>query len=225
MHFLDRLNLRPQERRLVLGALVVLFVVLNFWFVWPHFGRLQAVRSQMVAAQETLDTYRTEALRTNSYLAQLKELETQGTGVLDEDADKTLNLTSTVQSQARQSGINYNQIAPAPRSTRGNTNEFFEQRSITVGLNATPPEPLVHFLVAIAANNLVMRVKELDLKPDPSHTKLTGTIRIVASFQKKSPTRTATAAQPTTAARPVTAARVPTPTPPPTAPAPTAKKP
>lgn len=218
MHFLDRLNLRPQERRLVLAALVVLFVVLNFWFVWPHFGRLQRVRAQTAAAQAVLDTYRTEALRTNAYLAQLHELETMGTGVLDEDIDKALNLTSTVQNQARQSGINYSQIAIAPRSTRGHTNEFFEERTITVGLSATPPEPLVHFLVAIAANNLVMRVKELDLKPDPSQTKLTGTIRIVASFQKKAPTRTAAPTQPPAAAHAAAA-------PHPTAPAPTPRKP
>ena len=34
----NNLNLKPQERRLVIGALVVGFILVNVWFVWPHFG-------------------------------------------------------------------------------------------------------------------------------------------------------------------------------------------
>ena len=43
--FLDRLNLRPQERRLVVGVLVIVFVVVNLWFVWPHAGDLKIARA------------------------------------------------------------------------------------------------------------------------------------------------------------------------------------
>ena len=34
----DKLNLRPQERRLVVIVGMVLFVLINWWFVWPFFG-------------------------------------------------------------------------------------------------------------------------------------------------------------------------------------------
>ena len=30
-------HLRPMERRLAVGVIVVVIVVLNWWFVWPHF--------------------------------------------------------------------------------------------------------------------------------------------------------------------------------------------
>jgi len=36
--FLDKLNLRPQERRLVVMGSAALFIVLQFWLVWPHFN-------------------------------------------------------------------------------------------------------------------------------------------------------------------------------------------
>ena len=35
--YLDKLNLRPQERRLLVLVGLIVFVVLNFWFVRPHF--------------------------------------------------------------------------------------------------------------------------------------------------------------------------------------------
>ena len=31
-------QLRPLERRLAIGVLVVVFLVLNYVFVWPHFS-------------------------------------------------------------------------------------------------------------------------------------------------------------------------------------------
>ena len=42
--YLDRLNLRPFEKRLVVGVGAVLFVVLNAWFVFPHFSDLARPR-------------------------------------------------------------------------------------------------------------------------------------------------------------------------------------
>ena len=45
---------------------------------------------------------------------------------------------------------------------------------------------LVDFLVAIGNSDLMVRVKELNLNPDPGGFKLMGSMRLVASFQKKS---------------------------------------
>ena len=44
---LDRLNLRPQERRLVVMAAAVLFLVLQFWLVWPHFKEWGQTKAAM----------------------------------------------------------------------------------------------------------------------------------------------------------------------------------
>ena len=48
------MNLRPQERRLVVFVGIVFFVVLNIWLVWPHFGDWTKVSMDRERALRTL---------------------------------------------------------------------------------------------------------------------------------------------------------------------------
>lgn len=181
--FLDKLNLRPQEKRLVVLGSAVLFLVLNFWFVWPHAGALKDVRTRLAQGRQELETFKTELSRTNEYAARLAELESQAAGVLPEEQFTVL--ISQIQSQASRSGVSVGPIRPLPRSARAEPTEFFEEQSLSLGVNPTGAAELLDFLVALASSDLVIRIKELDLKPDQSQSKLTGTMRLVASFQKK----------------------------------------
>ncbi len=186
---LDKLNLRPQERRLVVMGSVVLFLVLNFWFVWPHASDLRRVQTRLEKNRRQLQTFETELSRTNTYARRLQELQSQAAGVLPEE--QFTMLISQIQSQATQSGVSCGPIRPLPRSARSEPTEFFEEQSLTLGLNPTGPAELIDFLVALASGDLVIRVKELDLKRDPTETRLTGSMRLVASFQKKPTTASA----------------------------------
>ena len=47
---LDRLNLRPFEKRLVVVVAVVVFLVINAWIVFPHFSDLGKVQQRGRAA-------------------------------------------------------------------------------------------------------------------------------------------------------------------------------
>jgi type II secretory pathway component PulM len=189
----DQIQLRPQERRLLVLGAAILFVVLNLWFVWPHYGELGRVQNQIRGRERTLETFRTELARRDEYLAQLQALEMDGVGVLDRDKD--LTLLGTVQTELARGGISHSGINTAS----GGSSEFFEQRTLSVNLNPTSPEALVRFLLSLATNQVVLRVKELDLKPDGTKTKLSGSVRIVASFQRETlvpPAATAVAATP-----------------------------
>jgi hypothetical protein len=201
IQFLDKLNLRPQERRLVVLAGAVIFLVLNLWFVWPHFSEYGRLRSEIARASATLERYHAELARVPAYSRRLEELEGQGAaGVLPEE-QATL-LISRIQMQAERSGLKLQRLTPAARAARGgSTVEFFEEQSLTLMLNPTGPEELINFLVALATGDLVIRVRELDLRPDPSETRLIGTIRLVASFQKQIPERSGTPTPNTTARR------------------------
>jgi Tfp pilus assembly protein PilO len=182
--FLDKLNLRPQEKRLVVIGSVVLFLVLNFWFVWPHASDLRNARAKLQAGREQLKTFQAEVERMPDYAARLQELEGQAAGVLPEDGQFNA-LIFQIQSQASKSGVSCGQIRALPRSARPEeATEFFEEKSLSLGLNPTGPDEILDFLLALASGDLVIRVKELDLKPDPTQTKLTGSMRLVASFQK-----------------------------------------
>jgi type II secretory pathway component PulM len=58
--YLDRLNLRPFEKRLVVGVGAVLFVVLNAWFVVPHFSDLSQARERRLEALKKLELWQAE---------------------------------------------------------------------------------------------------------------------------------------------------------------------
>jgi len=183
IRWLDKLNLRPQEKRLVVLATAALFVVLNLWFVWPHFKDSKKVKGEIAQHEKTLKTYQTELAHTNEYQTRLSQLEQQGTAVLPEERYNTL--ISTIQNKSRECGVNSRNITPTPKTARGKTNEFFEEQTLTVDLNPTGPEELIRFLESVAADELAIRVRELDLRPDPSQTRLQGSMKLVASFQKK----------------------------------------
>lgn len=194
--FLDKLNLKPQERRLVVMAATVLFVVLQFWLVWPHFKDWDQINAGLTAADKNLKAYQAEIALTNEYRIKLRELERQGDSVLAAEQAQPIILIEKIQSQAGRSKLNVGNISPAPRSNVGRTNQFFEEQTISVGLNPTGDEELIDFLVAMGSGDLMVRVKELDLRPDPGRTKLMGKVTLVASFQKNRPDRSP-AAKPT----------------------------
>jgi hypothetical protein len=189
--FLDKLNLRPQEKRLVVLGSAVLFLVLNFWFVWPHASDLKRAQSRLAEYRTRLQVFQAELSRTNEYTLRLRELEGQAAGVLPE-AQRTL-LQSQILAQASKSGVSCGPLRPLSRTARSEPTEFFEEQSLSLGVNPTGPAELLDFLLALASGDLVIRVKELNLKPDQSQTKLMGSMRLVASFQKQT-----TAPSPTT---------------------------
>ena len=52
-------QLRPLERRLAVGVLVILFLVLNGVFIYPHFSDWGQLRGRLDAAQKKLKLYQT----------------------------------------------------------------------------------------------------------------------------------------------------------------------
>ena len=185
---LDRLNLRPQERRLVVMAVAVLAVVLHFWFVQPFFREWGQVKTELDKAEKTLKTYQSEIARTNEYEAKRLKLEILGSSLPAEQQNQANLLISRIQAVADQSKLSVGNMAPVGHSRTGKTNEFFEEQTINLSVNPSGVQELVDFLYAIGSGDLLVRVKELSLNPDASQTKLMGTMKLVASFQKKTPT-------------------------------------
>lgn len=184
---LDKLNLRPQERRLVVMTAVVLFVMLQIWLVWPHFKDWGDTKALMKKSRTTLETYRAEFARTNDYQARLEQLENQGSSVLVEEQAQGTLLVQRIGAQARESRVGYSGINILLPSASSKTNEFFAEQTINLGVTPTGAQELVDFLVAIGSSDLMIRVKDLSLNPDNPVTryKLVGNMKLVASFQKK----------------------------------------
>ena len=184
-------QLRPLERRLVVGTAVVLLIVLNWAFIWPHFSDWSDFHSRLDTANTKLRTYRTAVAQIPELQKQLKIFESEGEFVAPED--QGVNFMRTIQTQSSQSGVGLqNTSRPI---TKTNDVFFVEQvQNITVLAEETN---LVDFLYKIGSGSSMIRVRDLSLQPDPPHQRLSADIRLVASYQKN-PTP-ATAAKTATA--------------------------
>lgn len=203
MSAVSKLNLRPQERRLVAFVAIVLFVVLNIWLVWPHFGDWGKYKMKQLRAKRDYDKFRAEIAKVPGYRVRLTELESAGSSVVLEEQD--LDFARHVDNQARLNRLTVIQSDPRPRVTADTqTNSFFEEQYLTLQVTSGTEE-LVNFLVSLTSTNSMIRVKDLTLKPDlPAVTKLNGHMTLVASYQRTPPVRKTAAATPrtTVASRP-----------------------
>jgi len=179
----DKLNLRPGERRLMVIVAIVIFVVLNFLFVFPNFGEYGKTMQKITDTGTALRRFKNEVGQKPSYEAKLRELQSQGNFVAEED--QALQLQREVDSQATLSGVTILQRTPAPRNVSGRTNAFFDESALVVNFSSGEKE-LVEFLYNLGKGNSLVRVRSMNLGPElPNRYRLQGSLTLVESFQKK----------------------------------------
>jgi hypothetical protein len=173
-------HLQPMERRLVIGVAVAVFLVLNWWQVWPHFSDWGNLRGRMDDADRKLKLYQTAVTQIPKLQAQVNTFETAGDVVALED--QSINFKRTITSQAAASGVGIQNYSP----THMNTNDaFFVEQVQNITVTATEAQ-LVDFLYKLGAGDSMIRVRDLELQPDSPHYHLSANIRLVASYQKNS---------------------------------------
>src|SRR6185436_10653176 len=101
--FLDKLNLRPGERRLVVFVALAVFVVLNIWLIWPQFGKVTFWENKRLDAEKNLTKFNAEIRRKGEYEQALKKLATLG-GIVAPD-EQAIALQRDVLSYAALTGV------------------------------------------------------------------------------------------------------------------------
>jgi hypothetical protein len=190
-NFLDRLNLRPPERRLLVVVSAIVFLVLNYSFIWPRFKDFRIGQRSLAAARKTLDNYRNEKLHLPDYQAKLEKLKGEGSDVLP--ADQAIHFTRMIQELARSNHIDpsYWGQAVAAKGIAANTN-YFEELKMPIRVT-TGEQELVDFLYNLGAGNSMVRVRDMTLIPGQMDqraggpTNLNVTLTLAASYQKKNP--------------------------------------
>ena len=170
-------HLRPLERRLAVGVLVVLILVLNFVFIWPHFSDWGVLKTKLENARKTLAMRQETIAQAKNFEAPVKMMEGQGEFVSPED--QAINFMHVMQVQSAQSGV---AIANYSHSMMY-TNEFFMEQVQNIDVVATDAQ-LVDFLYKLGSGASMIRVRDLELQPDIQHQHLSAKIRLVASYQK-----------------------------------------
>ncbi len=192
-------NLRPFERRLVVAVGVMVFVVLNFAFVFPHFSDWAKVKDRKADAERTLEKFQAEIQQTNQVNRLVHTLENEGAGVPPEE--QASEFSRTIQLLAGQyhvNIINYGKMTERPTP-------YFIEKSLPLVL-AGKEEDLVDFLYNLGAGNSLIRVRGLNIHPDvPQRQNLSVNVTLVASFQKKPSVRSAVPAS----SKPIAATKSP----------------
>ena len=213
--FFDKLT--PAERRLVVGVGIVVFAVVNFWFVFPMFGQYGEFENKRATTLKHIADYKAEIARKATYEKLVKELSDVG-DIASEAA--ALRLFDEVNSQSALSGINPSSISPLNRNFTGKTNAFFEEASVSVSFNNTGEKELIDFLYRLADKQFLIRAKFMTVQPEPpGRMRLQGSITLVKSYQRKPPPKPVPTT-PRTAPATNTAAKTAPPPAPKTAPAP-----
>jgi Tfp pilus assembly protein PilO len=171
-------QLRPLERRLAVGVLVILFLVLNAVFVWPHYTDWDNLKGRLATAHKNLARDQAGLLEQPKYEALVKNLEGQGEFVAPEDMG--VNMMRTIQNQSSQSGVVL--LNQSPQTTK-DADEFFVQQTRNINVSAND-EQLVDFLYKLGSGASMIRVRDLTMQADGSKQRLTVGITLVASYQK-----------------------------------------
>ena len=183
-------QLRPMERRLLIGVVVVVLVVLNAVFIWPHFSDWGKLRGRLDEAHRQLKLYQETSAQIPALQTQVKQFASEGEFVAPED--QAINLMRTIQAQAAACGF---AIQNYSRSIMRTNDAFFVEQVQNISIVAKE-EQLVDFLYKLGSGSSMIRVRDLELQPDPPRQRLTANIRLVASYQKNpaaAPVKTSTA--------------------------------
>jgi len=171
-------QLRPLERRIAVGVLVVLLVGLNWWLVWPHFSDWGRMHRRLKDAQDKLKLYQTTSEQIPDLQKKVNAFESQGESVAPED--QAINFTRTILEQSQASGV---AIVNNSRPITRTNDQFFVEQVQNLNVAATDAQ-LVDFLYKLGTGASMTRVRDLDLQPDGPHQHLSGNIRLVASYQR-----------------------------------------
>jgi Tfp pilus assembly protein PilO len=170
-------QLRPMERRLAVAVLVVIVLVLNWWFIWPHFYDWSNLHRQLTDGQQKLALYQKTIDGASKYDAMVKTFESQGGFVPGED--QAIDFLRTLQSQSTASGAGLVGIGRLVT----HTNEFFVEQMQSIDVTGNDQQ-LVDFLYKLGSTASMIRVLDLELQPDQSKMRLNAHVQLVASYQK-----------------------------------------
>ena len=182
---LDKLNLRPFEKRLVVGVCVVVFIVLNAWFVWPHFKDWGNMKDRLDGARGTTERWNKTIAQARGLDKKVSEMQAEGVVVSAEDQGN--QFLHTVNNQASVSGVNITGISRQSTVTNG----FFIEQLQTFSVSARD-EQLVDFLYSLGSSDSIIRARGLSLRPNGARMELNGNIDLVASYQKNSASKSTT---------------------------------
>ncbi len=174
----DNLNLRPGERRLIVLVAIVTFIVLNFWFVWPHRNDWKQATDDLEAARTKLEEYSATAGELD--LTSQKLTKSGASNLMAEQ--ESVHLLRTIQGLTAKHEVNVNRYEPQTESPLG-TNGMFVEITLPIQFVNTWDTTLVNFLVSVSEDESLIRVRDFRVQPNSQRNGLAGRMSLVASYR------------------------------------------
>jgi type II secretory pathway component PulM len=182
--YLSKLN--PSERRFVVGVALVFFLVINIFWVWPHFSDWSNLQRRLAGAQGELAKRETAIQQAERLKPEVDKMQRAGANVPPED--QAVQFLRTIQTQAAQNGVGV--TGNGRLITR--TNQFFMEQIQTITVQSGEKQ-LVDFLYNLGSGDSLVRVRDLSVRPDQNRQQLAASITLIASYQKNPKTTPAPA--------------------------------
>ena len=172
-------NLRPFEKRVLVGVATMLFAIFNLWFVLPHFSDLGKMRQRLKDAQSTLEKRKAAIAQIPTIQSQVNTLQREGLDVPAEE--QALQFARRITDEQMRSGV----TPQGGGKIFTQTNVYFLEQSTTVNVEGNEQQ-LIDFLFNLGSGNSMIRVRDMNLHPDSPRQKLTANVKLVESYQKNS---------------------------------------
>jgi hypothetical protein len=192
--FVNTLNLRPQEKRVIVGLGVIVFAVLNILLVFPHFHDWGRITKELEDTEGNIAKFDKKIYQdTNSSPDSLKNILKH----LSEGKDgtipqyKDLALQQTVTTEAAKSGVRitgYTPSTPKQMGPSSQSDKYFESQAVRITVDGSEGG-FVKFLYDVGNDPAMIRVHELSLAAkDANRYSLSANITLIADYQKNADT-------------------------------------
>ena len=183
IELLDKLNVRPEERRYVLaGIILVLVLIASLWVVMSAKNQYAILAKRHRETSEKTLMWQKVAANMSQYSEKVESL--QGHAEALGSMEKASEMFQTVRRRGTESGLEIMGTQFDPRQ-KTEDEAFFDQLKMRIDFVSGNRE-LVLFLDKLTDEKSRIRVQDMDLQPDGRDRKrLKGNIKILANFSRE----------------------------------------
>src|SRR5439155_4400741 len=145
-------NLRPLEKRMVVGIAAMFFVILNAWFVFPHFSDWGLVQERMFKARKKLALYEAEIRQMPTIEVGIRKLQGGESQPIPLE-DQAGHFADEMRQQATAAGVT---ITSFPRITSRTNDAFFWEQIASPGV-VGKKQKVVDFLYNLGFGDSLIR--------------------------------------------------------------------
>jgi hypothetical protein len=151
-------QLKPQERRWVTIVGIIVFLVLNYIFVWPRFKDWGANTRRIDDDRRKIAMYQAEIARQAEYKKKIAGFDSENQDI--QEGDQALHFEEAFRDRALENGVSILSVSrPNIRS-----DDYTMEQSVTLQLNASEKN-LVDFLYSLGSGGSTIRAKSISMRP------------------------------------------------------------